>query len=86
MSLGKHVMHRNECPESRISGIDHDLGKEVVLSLLFLVRQQLSGADLEPELHRECADHNGGKVRDRGEGKFYDDPYIAMLSASKSKC
>ena len=51
-------------PEDHIFRIDHYLGKEAVENLLDLpLRQQLSRAHLEPQLHSQRADHHGGIVR-----------------------
>ena len=54
-------------PESRIFRIDHYLGKEPVQNLLVLpLRQLVARADLEPQLRRQRADHDGGELRRRG--------------------
>ena len=53
--------------ESAIFRIDHYLGKEPVQNLLALpLREHLPGADLEPQLRGERADHHGRALRRAG--------------------
>ena len=57
--------------ESQLLRIDHYLGKMgLEESALFPVRQHDGRADVEPQLHRECADHDGGGLRCRGPRSF----------------
>ncbi len=61
-------------PRAAIFRIDHYLGKEAVQNLLVLpLRQHLPRADLEPQLRRERADHDGRGFGVQGRGKFYEE-------------
>ena len=54
-------------PESAIFRIDHYLGKEAVQNLLyFRFANALPRADLEPQLRRQRADHDGRELRRAG--------------------
>ena len=54
-------------PESAVFRIDHYLGKEAGAEPAVLpLRQHVSRADLEPQLRRQRADHDGRKLRRAG--------------------
>jgi len=54
-------------PESSIFRIDHYLAKGPVHNMVVVSFFELvSGAVVEPSVHRECADYDGGGLRHTG--------------------